>query len=81
MARMELEEKFRGARLGGALDDAIGELAFRLGDRAALTAAIDLGVDAIPAERLAKLENRDLLDALARRLAAAGERRAARLNG
>ena len=41
MARMELEEKLRGARLGGALGDAIGELAFRLGDRAALTAAVD----------------------------------------
>lgn len=40
-----------------------------------------LGVDAIPAEWLAKLENRDLLDALARRFAAADERRAARLNG
>lgn len=72
MARMDLEDKFRGA---------LGELAIGPRDRAALTTAVDLGVDAIPAEWLAKLENRDLLDALARRLAVAGERRAARLSG
>jgi len=38
---MDPEDKIRGAMLGGALGDAIGELAFRLGDRAALTAAVD----------------------------------------
>ncbi len=38
---MDLEDKFRGAMLGGALGDAIGELAFGLGDRATLTAAVD----------------------------------------
>ncbi len=37
MARMDLENKFRGAMLGSA----IGELAFGLGDRVALTAAAD----------------------------------------
>jgi poly(ADP-ribose) glycohydrolase ARH3 len=34
---MDLDNKFRGAMLGGA----IGELAFGLDDRAALTAAVD----------------------------------------
>ncbi len=70
-----------------SLEDCLFCATLHAGDRdtvGAMACAVSgayLGVDTIPAEWLAKLENRDLLDALARRLAAAGERRAAGLNG